>query len=161
MAYTNLHGEAMSLAQIMPGDTLPVAVSGVQGNIKIVLSGIENFDTKLYLIDAEEGTSEPLVDDVEVEQTENGVRYYIAAEPTDVEDHEISLPQIKTHEGVLTVKIPAGNELTSVKVFRVDGILMASDTNVSDEYTVKLAPHNVYVVCLLYNGRPLTYKISL
>ncbi len=160
MLYTNIKGEAMSLAQIMPGDTIPVAMSNVKGNVTLRLTGADTFTTPLYIIDAETGETSLLNGDITLTQSENGVRYYIATDPTGIEtETETLLPQIVTKDGVLTIKAN-GNEISSIMIHKVDGSLITRDTQPSEVFTIQL-PRNVYLIHLICNGKELTYKIAM
>lgn len=161
MLYTTKNHEAMSLTQILPGDTIPVALSNVRGEVTLKIKGADTFETPLYLIDATTGETVPLTNDVVLTQEENGVKYYIAAEPTEIEEVPASgLPQIITEGNTLIVKAPADAEIDYIRIYKIDGITVATDEHVGDTFTITL-PHNVYIIDIVCNGHRQTVKISM
>lgn len=161
MVYGSVRGEAMSLTTIMPGDTIPVAVSGLRGMTTLKLKGAEEFTTDLYVIDSETGESRLLTSDMELTQETSGVRYYIAAEPTDIDSEFVALlPQLKVEGNTLKVFPPEGETIESIHIYQVGGALVAAESNISGAYSINLK-NDVYLIAIKYNGRALNYKIVI
>lgn len=160
MLYANVAGEAMSLCQIMPGDTIPIGLTGARDEVKLSIEGVKDFDFDLFLIDSEEGTVTPLEGDVVLKQDASGVRYYIAtrsANDTEMEG-DVNVPRVVSKDGYITVYAPATCEIETSAIYNTGGIRMDFAEHILDSHSVKLYP-GVYIVNLLADGRTYSYKL--
>ena len=162
LLYTTKNGQAQTIANIAPGDTLPLAIAGARDEVKLRIEGAEDFSFDLFLIDSEEGTAEPLVGDVVLKQAANGVRYYIATRSkgdTDVEA-SVNVPRVTAKDGYITVYAPVDGEVETSAIYTTGGIRMDYAEHITDRHRVQLRP-GIYIVKLLAEGRTYTYKLML
>ena len=162
MLYANVAGEAMSLCQIMPGDTIPIGLTGARDEVQLSIEGVKDFDFDLFLIDSEEGTVEPLEGDVVLKQAASGVRYYIATRSkydTEVEG-DVNVPRVTAKDGYITVYAPVACEIETSAIYNTGGIRLDYAEHIAESHSVKLLP-GIYIVHLLCDGKTYTYKLML
>ncbi|MBQ0046458.1 MAG: T9SS type A sorting domain-containing protein [Prevotellaceae bacterium] len=159
--YTTKNGQAQTIANITPGDTLPLITGNVNGEVKLQINGAADFDYPLYIIDSEEGTVLPLDADVILSQTTNGVRYYIASSVEHQNnDLQANLPRVTAQHGRITVYAPAGEVISSSQIFTTNGQCVDRASNITTSHTATLQ-QGIYIVKLQVNGTSYTYKLLL
>lgn len=159
--YTTKNGQAQTIANITPGDTLPLITGNVNGEVKLQINGAADFDYPLYIIDSEEGTVLPLDADVVLSQTTNGVRYYIASSVEHQNnDLQANLPRVTAQHGRITVYAPAGEVISSSQIFTTNGQCVDRASNITTSHTATLQ-QGIYIVKLQVNGTSYTYKLLL
>lgn len=161
MIYSSVKGEAMSIAAMLPEDTVPIAVSGIKNEVTMKLRGVASFGMPLYLVDASTGESKLLEDDVTLKQQKNGVRYYLTSNIGKEENGLISSAPVLYADGLnLTVKVPTGKNIDDIHIFNTSGTRVAFAKNAGSQYDVTLAG-GIYVVNIVCSGATYTYKITL
>lgn len=158
--YAVKKGLAMSIAQINAGDTIPIAVTGKTECRTIKISGAQNFDNDIFLIDAARGTTEKINGDMELEVSDNGVRYYLVAAGEEKISSEQSMPRIVTHERTVTVYAPDGGNTVSLIIYTADGKTEARADNIADSRSFTLTP-GVHMLDITAPNCRKTMKIIL
>ena len=162
MIYSTVKGQAMSIAQILPGDTIPIALMGVRDEVTLKLQGAANFGKPLYIVDAATGEAQSLEDDITLKQSGNGVRYYLATRALEKDEEETTSAPLITTKGLhLTAKAPAGMEIEEIHIYAPNGTCVANDEYVGVQYDVTLSQRGIYLIRLVCDGVDYTYKIAL
>ena len=158
MVYSVIDGQAMTIGEMKAGQTIPVGISGINGEVTITLSGIDSFESPLHLIDALTGETTPLTSDITLTQEGNGIRYYLA---TDIkEETSVSTPAVQTNGCHLTVKAAANTEIDEIEIYGTNGMSVASATNSGKQYDTDLVA-GIYIIRLNCAGQDYQYKIAL
>ena len=158
MVYSVIDGQAMTIGEMKAGQTIPVGISGIDGEVTITLSGIDSFESPLHLIDALTGETTPLTSDITLTQEGNGIRYYLA---TDIkEETSVSTPAVQTNGCHLTVKAAANTEIDEIEIYGTNGMSVASATNSGKQYDTDLVA-GIYIIRLNCAGQDYQYKIAL
>lgn len=162
LLYTTRNGQAMTITDIAPGDTLPLIISGAQTELRLSIRGVETFHTQLYLYDTESGETQPLDSSITLTQRQNGVKYYILAEPTAIEQSHTSsaMPRITTDDHQLTVTLTGDGTIRNIRIYTVGGVMVDQQSDAGSQYSISL-PANVYIVDMDVDGKHYTYKIAL
>ncbi|MBQ0018908.1 MAG: carbohydrate binding domain-containing protein [Bacteroidales bacterium] len=161
LIYTTKGGQAMTIADVAAGDTLPLIISGTQDELHLSLRGAEDFETPLYLYDSETGETLPLMGDIELTQNQNGVKYYILADPTSVDDEaDTAMPRVVSNGNVLTVTLAGEGNIERIRICRVDGINVTQEVNVGSQFSITL-PRNVYIIDMDVDGKHYTVKMAV
>lgn len=161
LIYTTKGGQAMTIADVAAGDTLPLIISGTQDELHLSLRGAEDFETPLYLYDSETGETLPLMGDIELTQKQNGVKYYILADPTSVDDEaDTAMPRVVSNGNVLTVTLAGEGNIERIRICRVDGINVTQEVNVGSQFSITL-PRNVYIIDMDVDGKHYTVKMAV
>lgn len=159
--YTTQDGQAMTIANIAPGDTLPLIISGLRQETKLHIEGAKDFDMPLYIIDSETGSMEPLQDELSLSCTANGARFYVTS-PVDApeEDMNVRLPRVTAEQNVITIYAPADGEISASRIYNTQGVCMDDAEAISSSYSVTLQS-GIYVIELVADGKTYTFKILL
>ena len=158
--YAAVEGKAMSVGSVNRGDTIPVAVVGNADDMTITVSGADSFDYPVYLLDTYTGESTLLTDEMTLDASESGVRYYIATESTVIDTPSASVPRVKVDGCTITAYAPVGGTITCMSVCGTDGVLRAKEQNITDSHSVTLAP-GIYLVELSTVAWHQVYKFLL
>ena len=158
--YTTKNGQAQSIANIMPGDTLPLVTAGLVDDVLLHIEGAEVFDCPLYIIDSEEGTIEPLTNDITLNCSTRGVRYYITSPKDKKEEMTISAPRVTAGNGRITIYAPANAIIEWAEIHSTNGTLVEKENGIDYSYSATL-PSAIYLVRLSVEGHVYTYKLLL
>lgn len=158
--YAAVKGQAMSIGSVSKGDTIPVAVIGNAEKKAITITGAEDFDYPIYLVDAETGESTQLLGATTLDVTESGVRYYLATESTAIDAASPAVPRLKVEGCTITAYAPAEAPIARMSVYSTDGIVCDSASDIADSHSVTLAP-GVYLVELSTATWHHVYKLLL
>lgn len=115
--------------------------------IAVELTPNRNLKTPLYVLDAKTGTFSLADHPIEIVANEHG-RYYITTSKytTNVEKTEVNLVRcFSAQDGTITVCSP-NKALSSVKVYTIDGMLIASELDINAASWQKHVARGVYVV---------------
>lgn len=158
--YTTKNGQAQSIANIVPGDTLPLVTAGLVDDVMLHIEGAEYFDCPLYIIDSEEGTIEPLTSDITLNCSTRGVRYYITSPGEKEEEMTISAPRVTAGSGRITIYAPANAAIEWAEIHSTNGTLVEKENDIDYSYSAIL-PSAIYLVRLSVEGHVYTYKLLL
>lgn len=158
--YTTKNGQAQSIANIVPGDTLPLVTAGLVDDVMLHIEGAEYFDCPLYIIDSEEGTIEPLTSDITLNCSTRGVRYYITSPGEKEEEMTISAPRVTAGNGRITIYAPANAAIEWAEIHSTNGTLVEKENDIDYSYSAIL-PSAIYLVRLSVEGHVYTYKLLL
>ena len=163
MVYSVIGGQAMTIGEMTVGETIPVGLAGIEGEATITLTGIEEFESPLYLTDALTGDTEPITSDITLHQSGNGVRYYLIS-PKQASDstteQPLSAPVLKSEGKRVTVTAPAETELTDLRIVTTGGMNVTNVANAGSEYSTELA-EGIYIITLRCNNASYTYKVAI
>lgn len=160
--YTTKYGQAMTITDVAPGDTLPLIISGAEKDIQLHIKGAYSIETPLYIYDTETGEKYPLDEDITLQQSQNGVKYYILADPTAIEQEEVStvIPHLSVDGNLLTISLSGDGNMNAVRIYTVGGITVAQEYNVGNTFSITL-PSKIYIVDVEIEGKRYTYKIAI
>ena len=153
--YTIAGDQAAALNTLPSINFLPFGVIAKQDGwverngvkIAVELTPNSNIKTPLYVLDAKTGAFSLADHPIEIVANEHG-RYYITTSKytTNVEKTEVNLVRcFSAQDGTITVCSP-NKALSSVKVYTIDGMLIASELDINAASWQKHVARGVYVV---------------
>lgn len=169
--YTIAGDQAAALNTLPSINFLPFGVIAKQDGwverngvkIAVELTPNSNIKTPLYVLDAKTGTFSLADHPIEIVANEHG-RYYITTSKytTNVEKTEVNLVRcFSAQDGTITVCSP-NKALSSVKVYTIDGMLIASELDINAASWQKHVARGVYVVKTeAANHKTATFKLTV
>ncbi len=163
MVYSVIDGQAMTIGEMKTGQTIPIGLAGINGEATITISGIDSFESQVCVIDAQTGETTPLTSDIALNQTGDGVRYYIATDISNGHNNTepFAAPVVTTDHRCITIKAPAASSLSNINIVTSAGTAVFRHAEQCESVTTEVVTSGVYVISLTCDGKDYSSKIAM
>lgn len=162
--YASMKGQAMSIAQIGQGDTIPIGLAGKADNTIITIKGADTFGFDLYLIDSELGTTTLIDSDLTLDANTNGIRYYICSKAKgkrqDTAADYNDLPRLTVSASTITAFAPQSEPINNMSIYSANGMLIESfSIDSAQQKSSTILATGTYLVKIVTPSYEHTYKL--